>query len=48
VITYFTTIPSPIGRLLLTATDAGLSGVFMEDHKGGRAPQPDCGLVPCQ
>ncbi len=40
-ITYFANIPSPIGRLLLTATDAGLSGVFMEDHKGGPAPQPD-------
>ena len=39
--TYFTTIPSPIGRLLLTATEAGLSGVFMEDHQGGPAPQPD-------
>ncbi len=39
--TYFTTIPSPIGRLLLTATDRGLSGVFMENHKGGPDPQPD-------
>lgn len=39
--TYCDTMPSPIGRLLLTATDQGLSGVFMEDHKGGPDPQPD-------
>jgi len=41
--TYFDTMPSPIGRLLLTATDRGLSGVFMEQHKGG--PQPEAGWV---
>jgi methylated-DNA-[protein]-cysteine S-methyltransferase len=39
--TYFDTMPSPIGRLLLTATGKGLSGVFMEDHKGGPEPKPD-------
>lgn len=39
--TYFTTIPSPIGKLLLTATDKGLSGVFMQDHKGGPEPGAD-------
>jgi len=39
--TYFDTMPSPIGRLLLTATEQGLSGVFMEDHKGGPEPAPD-------
>lgn len=39
--TYYDTMASPIGRLLLTATDKGLSGVFMEDHKGGPKPGPD-------
>jgi methylated-DNA-[protein]-cysteine S-methyltransferase len=37
--TYYDSLPSPIGALLLTATDIGLSGVFMEDHKGGPLPQ---------
>ncbi len=40
-ITYYSTMPSPIGRLLLVATDKGLSGVFMEDHAGGPNPEPD-------
>lgn len=39
--TYYETIPSPIGRLLLTSTETGLSGVLMEDHTGGPQPQPD-------
>lgn len=39
--TYYRTMESPIGRLLLTASDAGLSGIFMQDHKGGPAPEPD-------
>jgi methylated-DNA-[protein]-cysteine S-methyltransferase len=38
--TIYCTMPSPIGPLLLTATEAGLSGVFMEDHKGGPGAQP--------
>jgi methylated-DNA-[protein]-cysteine S-methyltransferase len=41
--TYYHSMPSPIGRMLLTATDAGLSGVFMQDHKGG--PQPNAGWI---
>src|ERR1017187_1391524 len=39
--TYYCNMRSPIGRLLLTATETGLSGVFMEDHKGGPRAQPD-------
>lgn len=39
--TYFDSLPSPIGPLLLTATGMGLSGVFMENHNGGPEPQPD-------
>lgn len=39
--TYYRTIDSPIGPLLLTATSRGLSGVFMQDHQGGPAPAPD-------
>ncbi len=39
--TYYHSIPSPIGRLLLTATASGISGVFMENHHGGPQPQPD-------
>ncbi len=38
--TYYHLLPSPIGRLLLTATGTGLSGIFMENHKGGPEPQP--------
>ncbi len=38
---YYDFLSSPIGRLQLTATDAGLSGVFMENHKGGHKPEPD-------
>jgi len=30
---YFTTIPSPLGELTLTATDKGLCGLYFEDHK---------------
>jgi methylated-DNA-[protein]-cysteine S-methyltransferase len=33
--TYFDTMQTPIGRLLLTATEAGLSGLFMEKHLYG-------------
>lgn len=41
--TYFCTMDSPIGPLLLTCTESGLSGVFMQDHKGG--PQPKAGWI---
>lgn len=34
-ITYWTTVDSPIGTLLLTAQDAGLTGVYMEQHRHG-------------
>ncbi|MEM7603131.1 MAG: methylated-DNA--[protein]-cysteine S-methyltransferase [Verrucomicrobiota bacterium] len=30
---YFTTIPSPVGELTVTATDRGLSGVYFENHQ---------------
>lgn len=30
---YFTTVPSPLGPLTLTATDHGLCGLYFEDHK---------------
>lgn len=39
--TYYDSIGSPIGPILLTATDSGLSGLFMENHRGGPDPQPD-------
>jgi methylated-DNA-[protein]-cysteine S-methyltransferase len=38
---YYRTMESPIGRLLLTATDAGISGLFMQNHKGGLTPETD-------
>lgn len=38
--TFFTTLPSPVGRLLLVATDAGLRGLYPETH---RAPPPTAG-----
>jgi methylated-DNA-[protein]-cysteine S-methyltransferase len=31
--TYYTEHESPVGRLLLAATDAGLSGIYFEQHK---------------
>ncbi len=30
---YFTTCPSPLGELTLTATNKGLCGLYFEDHK---------------
>jgi methylated-DNA-[protein]-cysteine S-methyltransferase len=33
--TRFTTMPSPIGELLVTADDEGVTGVFMEVHRHG-------------
>jgi methylated-DNA-[protein]-cysteine S-methyltransferase len=41
VTTYYCSIPSPIGDLLLTAAGGGLSGVFMEDHQGGANVAPE-------
>ena len=32
--TYHTTIPSPIGAITLTASDRGITGLYMENHKG--------------
>lgn len=40
-ICYYDTQPSPIGRLLLTASDQGLTGVFLQEADGGPHPQPD-------
>lgn len=33
--TYWTMVDSPVGPLLLTAVDAGLTGVYMEEHRHG-------------
>ena len=32
---FWTTMPSPVGELLLTATDAGLTRVWFEQHRHG-------------
>lgn len=32
IVTYFTQVQSPIGRILLTATDMGLCGLHLMDH----------------
>ncbi len=42
-ICYYDTQASPIGRLLLTASDRGLTGVLMQDADGG--PQPHSGWI---
>jgi methylated-DNA-[protein]-cysteine S-methyltransferase len=47
----YTTIDSPIGTLLLSGDEQGLSGVYMELHKGGLLPtaqwqQDDEALAP--
>jgi methylated-DNA-[protein]-cysteine S-methyltransferase len=39
--TFYSTMATPVGRLLLTSSEKGLSGVFMEDHQGGPMPEPD-------
>jgi len=36
---YYATMPSPVGELLLTASDAGLTGVYLPGE--GLAPEPD-------
>lgn len=35
--TYYDLVSSPIGQLLLTSDGMNLTGVYMEDHKGGPA-----------
>ncbi|HTQ09463.1 MAG TPA: methylated-DNA--[protein]-cysteine S-methyltransferase [Fimbriimonadaceae bacterium] len=37
---YFELIPSPIGQLLVTANGESLTGLYLENHKGGPAVQP--------
>ena len=32
---------SPLGRILLTGTDAGLSGLYLTDHGPAPSPEPD-------
>ncbi len=32
---YFDTIPSPIGHLLVTSDGVNLTGLYLENHKGG-------------
>jgi methylated-DNA-[protein]-cysteine S-methyltransferase len=39
-IRYFIT-DSPIGPLLLASTTKGLCGVYMQDHRHGKQPEPD-------
>ncbi len=38
---YYSYVPSPIGRLLVTAEGTLLTGLYMRGHKGRPAPQPD-------
>jgi len=38
---YYSFVPSPIGRLLVTAEGSLLTGLYMSGHKGRPAPQPD-------
>ena len=39
--TVYATMPSPVGELLLTATDDGLTRVYFEQHRHGHRMQPD-------
>jgi methylated-DNA-[protein]-cysteine S-methyltransferase len=39
--TFYQHLPSPIGPLLLVSNGDALTGLFMTDHVGGPAPQPD-------
>lgn len=39
--TRYTTIHSPLGRILLVGTDAGLSGLYLADHGHAPTPEPD-------
>lgn len=38
---YYSTMPSPIGELLLTTDGEHLTGLYMEAHKGGTTVQSD-------
>jgi methylated-DNA-[protein]-cysteine S-methyltransferase len=38
---YYHLLPSPIGGLLLVSDGDALTGLFLSDHKGGPAPQPE-------
>ncbi len=42
--TYYATVPSPVGDLLLTASAAGLTGVYLPGE--GRRPEPGWELDP--
>jgi methylated-DNA-[protein]-cysteine S-methyltransferase len=44
--TLYDTIPSPIGRLLLVAEDAGLTGVYFENYRHGLRPAADWSRAP--
>jgi methylated-DNA-[protein]-cysteine S-methyltransferase len=39
--TYYDLIESPIGQLLLTSDGNNLTGIYMENHKGGRSIASD-------
>lgn len=39
--TFYQHLPSPIGPLLLVSNGDALTGLYMTDHVGGPAPQPD-------
>lgn len=40
-----TTLPSPVGELVLVASDTGLRAILWPDHATGRVPLPD-GIAP--
>ncbi len=42
----YDTMPSPLGRLLLVAEDAGLAGVYFETYRHGRRPAADWRRAP--
>ena len=44
--TYYATLPSPVGDLLLTASPDGLTGVYLPGE--GRRPEPDWELDPAR
>jgi methylated-DNA-[protein]-cysteine S-methyltransferase len=44
--TFYTTMPSPVGELLLTASPAGLTGVYLPGER--RRPEPSWELDPAR
>jgi methylated-DNA-[protein]-cysteine S-methyltransferase len=44
--TFYATLPSPVGDLLLTASSAGLTGVYLPGER--RRPEPDWQLDPAR